>query len=220
MLTIYCHSPKRISTHYRPLVLDISSGHLRIPRSLRLSNSSHDNHGIFLATLNAFSRDSLRCALWFLLSICLHIIALLYLPLSFIFLYSWPLFYFLSFTRRLYPLPLCSALFLSDFLFIPTVHLSICLSVPSMCCLCVYTCDERHWIICTTGENGWSWCNKVVKIWTWESRMEFWGISRDLPESGLNGRDLKRVTFLFTPASFRESGENIEFMKVSTGARK
>lgn len=30
MLTIYCHSPKRISTHYRPLVSDISSGHLRI----------------------------------------------------------------------------------------------------------------------------------------------------------------------------------------------
>lgn len=141
MLTIYCHSPKRISTHYRPLVLDISSGHLRIPRSLRLSNSSQDNHGIFLATLNAFSRDSLRCALWFLLSICLHIIALLYLPLSFIFLYSWPLFYFLSFTRRLYPLPLCSALFLSDFLFIPTVHLSIYLSVclfrPCVVCVCI-----------------------------------------------------------------------------------
>jgi len=49
--------------------------------------------------------------------------------------------------------------------------------------------------------------------------MEFWGISRDLPESKLN-RDLKRVTFVFTPASFRESGENPEFMKVSAGARK
>lgn len=45
--------------------------------------------------------------------------------------------------------------------------------------------------------------------------MEFWGISRDLPESGLSRRDLKRVTFLSAPASFRESGENIEFMKVS-----
>jgi len=50
--------------------------------------------------------------------------------------------------------------------------------------------------------------------------MEFWGISRDLPESRLNRRDLKRITFVFTPASFRESGENIEFMKVSAGACK
>lgn len=46
--------------------------------------------------------------------------------------------------------------------------------------------------------------------------MEFWGISRDLPESELNRPDLKRVTFVFAPAVFRESGENIEFMKVSS----
>lgn len=45
--------------------------------------------------------------------------------------------------------------------------------------------------------------------------MEFWGISWDLPKSEFN-RDLKRVTFVFAPANFfRESGENIEFMKVS-----
>lgn len=147
-------------------------------------------------------------------SICLHIIALLFASFFFFPL----LFYFLSFTSRLCSLP-PPPLSRSIFLWLLFIRAYICLSVPPMCCLCVYTCDERHWIICTTGENGWS-CNKVVKIWTWESRMEFWGISRDLPESGLNRRDLKRVTFVFTPASFRESGENPEFMKVSAGPRK
>lgn len=167
----------------------------------------------FLATLiNAFSRDSLRCALWFLLSymlahyrltICLFLFLSPFLSLSLLY----------SFCHTSPPLSLCPALYFS-LTFCLSDRASICLSVPPMCCLCVYTCDERHWIICTTGENGWS-CNKVVEIWTWESRVEFWGILRDLPESGLNRRDLKRVTFLFTPASFRESGENIEFMKVS-----
>lgn len=168
--------------------------------------------GLLAILINAFSRDSLRCALWFLLSICLHNIA-----------FTICLFLFLSFSLSLLfsffhlsPPPLCPfALFLSDFLFIrPCIYLFVCLCSAHVLSVCVYVrraaLNNMHY-----GREWMELYNKVVKIWTWESRMEFWGILRDLPESGLNRRDLKRVTFVFTPASFRESGENIEFMKVS-----
>lgn len=41
---------------------------------------------------------------------------------------------------------------------------------------------------------------------------EFWKILRDLSED--ERQELKKVTFVFAPAYIRESGENIEFMKV------
>lgn len=90
--------------------------------------------GIFLATLiNAFSHDSLRCVLWFLLSIILYACTLspYYLPLSFSFLLS-----FIFFLSQIASAPsLCPALFFSVFLFIrPCIYLSVCSAhVLSVC---------------------------------------------------------------------------------------
>lgn len=108
----------------------------------------------------------IRCGAHFgFLLLCACTLSPYYLPLSFFFPPPPPLFSVCLFSL-LSPVapatsssPSRSSTSLSDFLLIPSVHLSICLSVPPMCCLCVYTCDERHWIMCTTGENGWS-CNK------------------------------------------------------------
>lgn len=106
-----------------------------------------------------------RCALWFLLSTCLHIICLIIcltlLYPFFLFIYYFLFFFSLFFTSSLpYPF-LFHSIFFSDFLLIRScIYLSDC--VRPLCCLCVYTCDKRHWIICTTRENGWS-CNKVME---------------------------------------------------------
>lgn len=183
--------------------------------SLLVTNSPKRT-GFFATLINAFSHDSLAVrtvvSSFYMLA---HYLPY-YLPhssISFLSLYLlFSLFFSLFFTSSLpYPF-LFHSIFFSDFLLIRScIYLSDC--VRPLCCLCVYTCDKRHWIICTTRENGWS-CNKVMETLR-KSRVESWGISRDLPASGLNRLDLKRVTFVFAPAILRESGENIEFMKVS-----
>lgn len=93
--------------------------------------------------INAFSRDSLRCALFGFFFLYACTLSPYYLPLSFTFLFSHTLSFIFSLSH-VASLPYVSrsiSLWLSVY---PTgASIYICLSVPPMCCLCVYTCDER-----------------------------------------------------------------------------
>lgn len=124
-----CHSSKyfryaTVSSRFRYL------SSIVIPWSLQPSNSSSKTVMRFLATLiNAFSRDSLRCALWFLLSYVLahyRLTICLFLFLSF----SLSFIFFLSHVASVISY-LCPALFL----FIrPCIYLSVCSAhVLSVC---------------------------------------------------------------------------------------
>jgi len=114
--------------------------------------------GFRAALINASSSDSLRCALWFLLSTRLsHIICLTVCLFLF---FSFSLFHVTSLAS------LCPTIFFSDFLWFslfirPCTYLSDCSA--HVLSVCVYVCDERHWIICITGENGWCY-NKIVEM--------------------------------------------------------
>lgn len=147
------HCPQSQSVPLPPIYIYIS---LLITHKSTITHDPYDwiiQPELFKTVMGFLSLLSLmpslmRCALWCLLSIRLHIIvALLFASSLFLFSFSFSLLAPQPPSSPLVPLYFC----LSD-------HASICLSVPPMCCLCVYTCDERHWIICTTGENGWS-CN-------------------------------------------------------------
>jgi len=128
---LQCSSPKAYLDTLSSSCLRYLFWSLTNPRSLRLSNSSQNSHGIFLATfINAFFHDSLRCALssfYMLAHYCLT-------TCLFLFLSSFSLFYFF-FLHVPLPFPHSPILFLFDFLFVqPCIYLSVCsVHVLSVC---------------------------------------------------------------------------------------
>lgn len=138
MLTIYCHSPKRISTHYRPLVSDISSGHLRIHDPYDWV--THPKTIMGYSSLLLMPSPVIRCGahfdFFFLYactlspySICLFLLFSSTLGLSFIF--------FLSHVAST-PFPTVPLYFSLTFcLFRPCIYLSVCLFRPCVVCVCI-----------------------------------------------------------------------------------